>query len=201
MGESVLRVKNWREFQHYTNRRPPWIKFHVTLLDDYEFQCLPLASRALAPMLWLLASQNVEGSIPADPALLAFRLRWDVKDIKAGLTPLIQKGFLIDASNVLATCLQSATSETETETETEGAAAPSVPGLDPKAWELWIAHRKSIRKPIRPAAMQTAAKQLAKLGAAQMLEVERAVAGGWQGLHPAGNVAPAKPSDPYRGAL
>jgi hypothetical protein len=40
--------------------------------------------------------------------------------VRAGLTPLIQKGFLIDASNTLAGCKQVATSETERETETEG---------------------------------------------------------------------------------
>jgi hypothetical protein len=119
MSEPVLRVKNWREFQHYTDRRPPWIKLHVALLDDFDFQCLPLASRALAPMLWLLASASMDGSFVADPAKLAFRLRWDVKELREGLTPLIAKGFLIADSEALATCQQSAPSETETETETE----------------------------------------------------------------------------------
>jgi hypothetical protein len=52
------RVKNWAEFQHYKDRSPPWIRLHRSFLDDYDFHCLPVASRALAPMLWLLASEN-----------------------------------------------------------------------------------------------------------------------------------------------
>lgn len=112
-------VKNWRTFQHYTGRRPPWIKLQKTLLDDMDFQCLPIASKALAPMLWLLASENAEGKIDCDVQALAWRLRWPVKDITDGLTPLIDKGFLIDASNTLAGCLQDAMPETEGEGETE----------------------------------------------------------------------------------
>jgi hypothetical protein len=137
MSEPVLRVKNWREFQHYTNRRPPWIKLHTALLDDYEFQSLPLASRALAPMIWLLASCTDDGSVPADPVKLAFRFRCDLKELKAGLTPLIDKGFLIPDSSVLADCKQSACSETETETETETyiAAKPRPSKRCPVDWD------------------------------------------------------------------
>lgn len=99
----------------------------------------------------------------------------------------------------------------DTSKKKEGADAPpvfdpaSVPGLDAAAWDLWVRHRKSIRKAIRPDAMPTAAKQLAKLGAAQLAEVERAVAGGWQGLHPAvkGKATPAEPpkKDPYANCI
>lgn len=122
IGGPSLRVKNWREFQHYTDRRPPWIKLHVGLLENYEFQCLPLASRALAPMLWLLASESDEGLIDGDPVRLAFRLRWSEKELKAGLKPLIDKGFIEDASSALADCKQVATSETEAEREREAEA-------------------------------------------------------------------------------
>jgi hypothetical protein len=38
-----LRVKNWAEFQHYRSRRPPWIKLHRGLLDDYAWHRLPEA--------------------------------------------------------------------------------------------------------------------------------------------------------------
>ena len=38
-----LRIKNWAEFQHYRTRRPPWIKLHRGLLDDYAWHCLPEA--------------------------------------------------------------------------------------------------------------------------------------------------------------
>ena len=68
-----LRPKNWNEFQHYRRRSPPWVKLHKRLLDDFEFQSLPLASKALAPMLWLLASEDGQGWIDARAALPAFR--------------------------------------------------------------------------------------------------------------------------------
>lgn len=115
----MLRVKNWKEFQHYKDRSPPWIKLHKGLLDDYEYQCLPLASRALAPMIWLLASESSDGCIDGDHKKLAFRLRVSEKEIRDGLIPLIEKGFLIDDSKALADRNQDACLETETETETE----------------------------------------------------------------------------------
>ena len=56
-GVMFLTPKNWHAFQHYNKRNPPWIKLHRALLDDYEFSQLPVESRALAPMLWLIASE------------------------------------------------------------------------------------------------------------------------------------------------
>lgn len=118
----LIRPKNWREFQHYKDRNPPWIRLHKHLLDNFEFQRLPVASRALAPMLWLLASDSLDGSIDASPAKLAFRLRMSEKDVIDALKPLIDNGFFAAddvCSEVLATCLHGAVPETETETETE----------------------------------------------------------------------------------
>ncbi len=115
-----LKVKNWTSFQHYKKRNPPWIKFHRTLLDDYEFYCLPVASKALAPQLWLLASESATGEIECDLIKIAHRLRIPTTELIEALGPLIHHGFFLpdeDASNVLALCYQRATPETETETE------------------------------------------------------------------------------------
>ena len=126
----IGRPRNWENFQHYKNRRPPWIKSHHALLDDREYQRLPLASRALAPSLWLLASESKDGSFDISIEELTFRLRLPVKDIEAGLKPLIAAGFFTVehvASNVLADCQHvapkssSEKSREETETETEQA--------------------------------------------------------------------------------
>ena len=116
----ILTPKNWHTFQHYNKRNPPWIKLHRALLDDYEFSMLPVESRALAPMLWLIASESKDGCIQMSSEALAFRLRTDSASIGLGLKPLITAGLFIDASDVLAGCLQHATPEAETETETEG---------------------------------------------------------------------------------
>lgn len=111
--------KNWQKFQHYNNRKPPWIKLHRDLLDDYEFSCLPVASRALAPLLWLLASEYENGVIEASEDKLAFRLHMTVHDLKNALLPLIDKGFVDDASGLLARCKPDATLEIEREVEKE----------------------------------------------------------------------------------
>lgn len=101
-----LMPKNWNEFQHYKERCPPWIKLHRNLLNSREFMSLPLASKALAPMLWLLASEHKDGTFDASIEELVFRLRMDESDIIAGLKALIDKGFLILASGELAECLR-----------------------------------------------------------------------------------------------
>lgn len=121
---AIAHVKNWAKFQHYKDRSPPWIKLHRELLDDFNFARLPIASKALAPLIWMLAAESNDGTVNIDPEWLAFRLRWEVADVVAGLTPLIEKGFLSVASGVLAECLQHATPETETETEGEKKGAP-----------------------------------------------------------------------------
>lgn len=121
-------VKGWTEFQHYKDRSPPWIKLHRGLLDNFDYQRLPLASRALAPMIWLLAAESNDGTVCVDIDFLAFRLRQPEADVAEGLKSLIELRFLIVASDVLAPCLQPATpereTETEGETEGEGASAP-----------------------------------------------------------------------------
>lgn len=84
---------NWAELQHYKERCPPWVKLHKKLLDNFEFQSLPVASRALAPMLWLLASEHQTGVFDASPEKLAFRLRMSESAAKDALKPLIDKQF------------------------------------------------------------------------------------------------------------
>jgi hypothetical protein len=115
----MMKPKNWSHFQHYKDRCPPWIKLHKELLNDRAFMTLPTASKALAPLLWLLASESKDGTFDASIDELTFRLRMPESDIKTGLKHLIDKGFFVDDSEVLAGCYQDAIPETETETETE----------------------------------------------------------------------------------
>jgi hypothetical protein len=117
----LITPKNWRDFQHYKDRQPPWIRLHRGLLDNFDFQCLPVASRALAPMLWLLASDSVDGEIDATPEKLAFRLRMPLEEVEPAIKPLIDKGFftvkVAVASKPLAKRKRAAVPETEAETE------------------------------------------------------------------------------------
>lgn len=195
--------KNWRDFQHYKDRNPPWIRLHKGLLDNFEFQSLPVASRALAPMLWLLASDSIDGCIDADPKKLAFRLRMPLSEVVEALKPLIDNGFFCveqSASNKLAEGLRGAVPETETEAETEakaetgfdaprpGAASPPAAVVPlkakaPKATaptsEVWAAYSEAYRQryqadPVRNATVNgQMAQVVARLGAAEAPEVAR----------------------------
>jgi hypothetical protein len=121
-AELRIAPKNWSDFQHYKDRAPPWIKLHKGLLDNFEFHSLQLASRALAPMLWLLASEEKDGVIDKTHEQLAFRLRCTPQEVASAVSDLIDKGFFVsldDAIKPLAECLQPAVPETERETEVE----------------------------------------------------------------------------------
>ena len=155
----MARVKKWAEFQHYKDRSPPWLKLHRGLLDDYDFQRLPIASKALAPMLWLIAAEDKDGLVCVDVDYLAFRLRWPTHDISSGVSSLISKGFLIVASGVLAERYQDATPETETEVEKEKA---TVQSAAPLAQGVPDSLPADIPKPAAPAEPPAPEKQKRK---------------------------------------
>ena len=87
----LLQPKNWAVFQHYKDRCPPWIKLHRDLLNDRAFMRLPIASKAIAPMLWLLASESKDGVFDGSLDELVFRLHITKKEYQDGLKPLIDK--------------------------------------------------------------------------------------------------------------
>jgi len=125
-------IKDFRRFQHYSKRNPPWIKLYTSLLEDYDFIALSDAAKLHLVLLWLLASR-MDNRIPDDR-------RWLARAIHANgpvrLDELVRAGFLVpaaaqceqdasnDASNSLADRKQDATPEGEAETETETTPPP-----------------------------------------------------------------------------
>jgi len=109
-----MRIKNWAKFQHFKDRRPPWVKLYRDILDDLEWHELdPLAAKVLV-MLWLIASED-EGRIP-DTKTLAFRLRLPevkTKEIIINLSHWLCQ----DDISVISEKYQFDSTETETETE------------------------------------------------------------------------------------
>ena len=80
------RIKNWAKFQHFKDRRPPWVKLYRDILEDLEwFELEPRAAKALV-MLWLIASEN-DGNLP-EAKTLAFRLRTNERSILETLESL-----------------------------------------------------------------------------------------------------------------
>ena len=100
---SWLRVKAWETHQHYRDRSPPWIKLHLALLTDYDWACLPDATKGHLTGIWLLASRE-NGRIPDDPKWVAAKIG---ARSRVDLELLVNVGFLVrdntgEASDVLA---------------------------------------------------------------------------------------------------
>lgn len=132
----MFRIKNWDSFQSYKDRNPPWIRLHKKLIDDFNFQRMSAESRALLPMLWLLAAEDsdpVSGMLRIGYEEISFRLRADQKVIKAAIDEIVRGGFIerihdentplfndkTDSYGTVTEPLRFHHSETETETETD----------------------------------------------------------------------------------
>ena len=191
-----LMPKNWVKFQHYRDRCPPWIKLHRDLLNDRHFISLPTASKALAPMLWLLASECKDGTFDASTEELAFRLRMDNKEIEVGLKALIDNGFFVDASTMLAPVYQSAIPERETEreTETKGETEKKLPtprekqivtpdGVSNVVFQDFVKLRKGLKAPVTETAIKRLATEAKKAGLTLQEVMELCCQNGWRGFN------------------
>lgn len=96
-----FKVVNYEKYQHYKDRCPPWVKLHASVLEDFDFGCLPDASKAHAMLIWVLASRHVNK--------LPFHAGWVAQQIQAlekvDLDGLLSAGFIEmyqDASNLSA---------------------------------------------------------------------------------------------------
>lgn len=141
-----MRPKNWSSFQHYKNRRPPWIRLYHSLLDEPEFWDMKGDDFRYLTAIWLIASESEDGELP-DTKKLAFRLRLSVKAATEMLARL--KDWLSeDASKYASGASKSSTDQGkvatpeerrgETEERRDGASAPS-PDPSPDPADSWDA--------------------------------------------------------------
>jgi len=148
-----MKIKNWAKFQHFKDRRPPWVKLYRDILDDLEWHELdPLAAKVLV-MLWLIASED-EGRIP-DTKTLAFRLRLPevkTKEIIIKLSHWLEQ----DDINVISDVYQHDPLETERETETETKKDKKTLGKRlasdfsfPKEWEEFCQQTRPELSPVK----------------------------------------------------
>lgn len=94
MADRFLAVKNFRRFQHYKDRNPPWIKFYTDVLVDPEFLQLAEVAQAQLMKLWLLRAQF--GLLPNNPKLIAGKIG---AAGKFHLAALITAGFVVPTDN------------------------------------------------------------------------------------------------------
>jgi hypothetical protein len=86
------RIVNFRKFQNFHDRKPPWIKLYRDLLDNMDwFMLSPIASKSLIN-LWLLGSESF-GNLP-DDFEIGFRLRLNQKELDLVMKELIKFKFV-----------------------------------------------------------------------------------------------------------
>lgn len=156
-----FKIVNWKKYQHYKDRRPPWIKLYSKLLRKYEFLCLQDDSKLLLILLWLFAStlESNDPQVPSDTQYLKSVLPLNGK---INLQPLIQYGFIEmiadckqNDSTLQATCTpykeETYTKETETDNPLtpfkKGGVCGVVKGFYSEEFEsLWKEYPKKVGK-------------------------------------------------------
>jgi hypothetical protein len=113
-----ISLTNWDRFQHYSTRRPPWVKFYVELVrPDNRINQLPVPTRYLFDRLLLLAAEY-ENAIPNDHELIASVLRMENEDVAKGCEQL-RKGRWIQVTKTRRRASKRASRNSSPETEAE----------------------------------------------------------------------------------
>lgn len=178
-----MKIKNWSKFQHFKDRKPPWVKLYRDVLDDMEWYELdPLASKVLV-MCWLIASED-DGCLP-NSKTLAFRLRMSEKQTIDCLNKL-SHWLEQDDINAISEQYQSDSleRETEKEKETKGANALVLPDWMPlETWEAFLAMRKKMKRVPTDHAVDLLIKKLDRFRAnGQNIQavLEKSITSNWQ---------------------
>lgn len=141
------RIPDWRKYQHYRDRSPPWVKLHKSLLSSRAWVILDDASRALAIACMMLAG-DTDNRIPDDPEYVR---RAGCLNQLPEFGPLVESGFLelidptvADASNVLADCYRE---ESKAKQSTDGVSKTPVfkdNPTTPRSVDDWKPSEKAI---------------------------------------------------------
>lgn len=208
----MLKIKNWARFQHFKDRKPPWIKLYRDLLDDLKWHELDAEAAKVLVMLWLIASEY-DGSLPSLKDL-AFRLRCSEKSIKSSISKLdhwllqddigtisdntlMSPRYQDDAISDIGVKALARSRETETETETEGEkermrgnGKPDLKtlidlGVNEQAAIDWLAVRKAKRAPLTATVIADLTREAAKAGIPISEAVLICARKSWQGFNAA----------------
>jgi len=117
-----MQIKDWSKFQHFKDRRPPWIKLYRDLLDDPEWFALNSDDAKVLVMIWLIASDNF-GVLP-DIKKISFRLRITEKETCLIITRLSHWIEYADIELISSGYQDDAPEKRREETETEERTPP-----------------------------------------------------------------------------
>lgn len=85
------RVVKWETYQHYTNRRPPWLKLYTTFNEDSQQYSTPTR---LILALFLCVAAKKDNRIPADVRWLSVEMGVPEKEITAAVKDLLGADFI-----------------------------------------------------------------------------------------------------------
>jgi hypothetical protein len=171
----TVRILNWREFQHYKNRGPPWIKLHRQLALKPSWRRLRGSAAKLLVDLWMLGAGDDDGEIGMTLQDIAYYTRQPQASVVEDLNALtinefvaLNKQTLAAASNVQSLAVpEERRGETEAETEQSRALVElrSTPGLPAVgAVESQTHHRETVEAALHLAAETIFVYWQAKLG-------------------------------------
>ena len=176
-----MRIKNWNKFQHFKDRKPPWVKLYRDLLDDIDWHELDAQASKVLVMLWLIASEE-DGNIPSTKTL-AFRLRMTEKQTIDCLNKL-SHWLEQDDINAISSRYQGDSLETETETKKETEKKATVvatpDGVSQSVWDDFKTLRKAKKAPITQRAIDGLIAEAEKAGWTLEKALTECVVRGWQ---------------------
>ena len=178
-----MRIKNWNKFQHFKDRKPPWVKLYRDLLDDIEWHELDAQASKVLVMLWLIASEE-DGKVPSSKTL-AFRLRMSEKQTMDCLNKL-SHWLEHDDISAISDRYQDDGLETETETETkkekETKKIHAPKGVSIEIWNSFVAQRKANRAVITETVIRSIEREAVKAGWSLEQALAECAARGWRGF-------------------
>lgn len=102
MSANYLRVKKWKDWQHYKDREPPWVKLHAKLLRDDLFCELTEGEQWQLVRIWMIASQSSRFTVDEKRRLVPVisddeqALRRTIQSLKkVPIAKFVREGWLI----------------------------------------------------------------------------------------------------------
>ena len=179
-----MKIKNWSKFQHFKDRKPPWVKLYRDLLDDIEWHELDPKAAKVLTMLWLIASED-DGNIPSTKQL-AFRLRMPEKETEVCISKL-SYWLEQDDDSTISERYQYDALETERETEkerekeTKKATIVATPiGVSQEVWDSFVKQRKTKKAQITELVIAGIQREANKAGWSLENALNEIVVRNWQ---------------------
>ena len=132
------KIKNWDKFQHFRDRRPPWIKLYRDILDQRDIMTISSDAFRFLICLWLMASEDNDGlgTLPS-----VADIAWRLKLTESRACDLLKQ---VDIMLISEGCQDDAP---ETETETEKRRDRVVVSAYSESFDtFWAAYPKKVGK-------------------------------------------------------